>query len=402
VKKFFGKKKPPEVREPRRPTVKMKVPVYTDGTNQDRLSITRQVRDLPEAQKARTGEIVLSKYERLYHSIYDPVMIADMDGDIMEVNARAEYNFIWSKDDLCTMNVIDLISGADKELLKVVGESISTEKYLVIEAVCVRADETRFSAEIMINSLTTLEGDMLCFFFRDVSLRKDAEEKLAQANAKIIESERVKARLDTVSTLVHELNNPLQILTCMGETENNTELQKEVGRIIAVLEKLHSAGPLQTVTDGEGTSRYDLPPDEKKLIACDSSRFLVVDDEAMLRQMFVDSLSAAFPHVAVESGEDGKQAVDMFMQRRHAIIVMDLAMPVMTGEEAYTQIEAICAREGWKLPIFVFCTGFIPSDRVKSIVGNEEMHICIKKPFTTGDLTRAVKDRLALIPDSDS
>ena len=400
MKKLFRKKATAKDLPPRHPTVREKVPVYAGGTDEDRLSITRQVRDIPEPQKARTAEIILSKYEHLFHSIYDSVVITDMDGNILEVNARAEYNFIWTSEELCAMNVIDLISGADEELLQVVCDSINTKKYLVIEAICLRGDESRFHAEIMINSLSDVEGDMLCFFFRDVTLRKEAEEQLAQANAKLVETEKTKARLDTISTLVHELNNPLQILTCMGETENNKELQDQVGRIIAVLEELHSSGSLQTVVDEQGQSRYHLS-EKAKLADCDYGRFLVVDNEKMLRQMFLDSVSKAFPDVKVEAGEDGKCAVDLFKRGHHGLIIMDLAMPVMTGEEAYGEIAAFCAKEGLKLPTFIFCTGFVPSDIVETIVGDESLHVCIKKPFTTGDLTRIIKERLARVADAN-
>ena len=385
---------------PRYPTAKMKVPVYRDGTDRDRLSITQQVRDISEAQKARTAQIVLSKYEHLFHNIYDSVLITDMEGNILEVNARAEHNFVWNGQDLCTMNVIELISGADQELLQVVCDSINTEKYLVIEAICHRADESRFSAEIMINSINDMEGDMLCFFFRDVTLRKEAEEKLAQANTQLVETEKTKARLDTVSTLVHELNNPLQILTCMGETENNKELQVQVGRIIAVLEELHSAAQLQTVVDEQGETRYHLST-EARLANCDYGRFLVVDDEATLRQMFVDSVASAFPTVKVEAAEGGQQAVELFKHGHHGLIIMDASMPVMSGEEAYAEIEATCTNEGLKLPMFIFCTGFVPSDNIKAIVGDESRHVSIKKPFTMNALTTTVQERLALVANSN-
>lgn len=397
MKRFFKKKS--EAPPPRRPTVKMKVPVYTDGTDEDRLSITRQIRDLPEPQKVRTGEIVLSKYERLFHSIYDSVMITDMDGEILEVNARAEYNFGYPKGDLCTMNVLAMISGADQDLLKVIRDGISTEKYLVVEAVCVRSDESRFNAEIMVNSLSTLEGDMLCYFFRDISARKEAEQQLAEANAKILDTEKVNARLDTISTLVYELNNPLQILACMADAEGNKDLTKQVQRIVAVIDKLHVDVPLRTVTDAEGATRYDLP--ERKLQDCDYKRFLVADDEMMLRQMFLESLSLSFPHAQVEAAADGRQAVDLFQQRRHGLIIMDLAMPVMSGEEAFEEIMAICEREGWNPPTFIFCTGFVPSEKIKNVVGDESMHSCLRKPFTTGDLTRSVRNRLSRVTEVD-
>ena len=80
---------PPERYEPEA------VPVYSDGQDRDRLSITQQVHDIPEMYRTRSGgEIARSQYDELLHSIYDAVMITEMDGSIVEVNARAEHNFI--------------------------------------------------------------------------------------------------------------------------------------------------------------------------------------------------------------------------------------------------------------------------------------------------------------------
>lgn len=380
----------------RRPTVRARIPVYAEGT-EEQLSIRQSVGEIPEQQKSRSGEIVLSKYELLFHSIYDSVMLTDTEGNILEVNARAEYNFTWPADHLQAMTVLDLIAGADEELIKVINENVTDEKYLVIEASCTRSDESRFDADIVINRLTTVDGPHLCFFFRDVTSRKQAETELAEANAKLVESEKVRARSDTISTLVHEFNNPLQILICMAESDGNRELARQVNRMVGILNKLSSGQPLDTVTDDAGQTRYELPAEARA--QCDPNRFLVVDDETMLRQMFVESLSMAFPDAMIDAASDGRQAVDLFNQKHHGLIIMDLSMPVMNGEEAYAEITKTCEAEGMASPSFLFCTGFMPSERIETIVGDESYHGFIKKPFTSGDLTTKVRTHLQKLAD---
>lgn len=366
------------------------VAVYKDGSDKDRRSITQQVIKHPKAREARAGEISQSKYDELFHSIYDAVVTTDLNGDILEVNARAEQSFIWSKEDLKKMNIVNLISGADDQLLKILAKNVDDKKYTVLEAICVRGDETRFPVEIVVNRLRGHEKSVLYFFIRDESLRKDAEEELMLANEKLIEGEKLQARLDTLSTLFYELNNPLQILTCMAELDKNKEYKKQLNRIVAVLDQLREQGSLERVLDDVGGTRYEIAG-TKELGECDSSKILVVDDEKMLRKMFVTALKAKFPDMEIDSAGDGRKARDLFNEDHHAFIMMDSSMPVMNGEEAFMEIKAICERDSLRLPHFIFCTGFVIGDTLQEIIGDGSYHTCLKKPLTIDELAKTVQ-----------
>jgi PAS domain S-box-containing protein len=205
-----------------------RMPVYADSLDEDRSNITQMVVEHPRGLVDRaSGQ---GDYEDLLHAVYDAVLIASQDGTIVGVNARAEHNFVMSRDDLCHMNIVDLISGADMELLKLVRKNVSNKKFTILEAVCVRGDETRFDAEIVANRLGGQK--QLAFFVRDVTLRRQAEAELQTANERLVEAEKIQARLDTLSTLFHNLNNPLQILTCMAEMDENPEYKKQLTRIV--------------------------------------------------------------------------------------------------------------------------------------------------------------------------
>lgn len=170
-------------------TVKSSAQVYKDGFNKDRLSITQQVLEYPEAHRVRTRDAERSKYDELLHSIYDAVIITDLDGSIFEVNARAEQVFMWSNEELCKKNIVDMISGADEKLLKMLRKNVvDNSKYAIVEAVCVCNDGSRFNAEIVINRLRRQEQSGLYFFIRDATERKQAEKELKKANAKPVEA----------------------------------------------------------------------------------------------------------------------------------------------------------------------------------------------------------------------
>ncbi|MDD4870325.1 MAG: response regulator [Kiritimatiellae bacterium] len=368
------------------------VPVYSDGIDGDRSSITQQVHDMPEIYRARTGESAHSQYDELLHCIYDAVMITEMDGSIVEVNARAEHNFIWTKEDLCKMNILDIISGADEQLLDLVRKNVTDQKFTVLEAVCLVGDGSRFSSEIVVNKMR-LGRPSLCFFIRDVTRRKQAEEDLRVANERLVEAEKIQARVDTLSTIFYDLNNPLQILTCMAEIDKNEEYKKQLERVVSVLDKLRKQESLEAVRADDGSIRYDISTGTK-LQPCDSKRLMVVDDEKLLRDMFVNALSLTIPGVSIESASNGQDAVKIFCQKRPAVIVMDVSMPIMNGEAAFMEIKAECERQGWRLPAVIFCTGFVVSESLSEIVGDGSMHTYLEKPLTMANLIGAVKSRL--------
>jgi len=75
------------------------------------------------------------------------------------------------------MSILDVISGADKSLVNTLLVNLENERYTLIQAYCVRKNGTIFPAEIAVNRLEADETK-LCFFMRDITLRRQAEEML--------------------------------------------------------------------------------------------------------------------------------------------------------------------------------------------------------------------------------
>ncbi len=118
-----------------------------------------------------------SRYHELLQSIYDAALITDMDGVITEVNARAVEFLQWSSEELAGVSVCDVISGADSSLVNAVVANLEKERYTLIQAYCVRKDGSLFPSEIAVNRIRVGEGN-LCFFIRDITVRRQAEEML--------------------------------------------------------------------------------------------------------------------------------------------------------------------------------------------------------------------------------
>jgi len=163
---------------------------------------------------------------------------------------------------------------------------------------------------------------------------------------------------------------------------------------VSVLEHLRKQESLEAVVDDEVGTRYHVPTPAAELKNCDGKRLLVVDDEAMLREMFVTSLKTTLRDATVDSAGDGRQAVDAFVRDHHGLIIMDVSMPVMNGEQAFGEIKAVCEKTGYRMPAFIFCTGFVVSDGLQAIIDEDPSRSCLQKPMSINDLIEAVKKRL--------
>ena len=148
-----------------------------------------------------------AEYEKLLQSIYDGVLITDLRGRIVDFNSRAVDFFFRSDTELYGTKVIDLISGADEDLLKSIRKNLEDHRYTLIEAHCLRRDKSMFPAEIAVNKLLLSGVGQLCFFIRDITIRKKEQAALEEAVAKLEEHDR--ARSMFVSNVSHELRTPL-------------------------------------------------------------------------------------------------------------------------------------------------------------------------------------------------
>ncbi len=177
-----------------------------------------------------------SSYEKLLESIYDAVLLTDPKGRVIDFNARAADFFLLDNNALLGMAVVDLISGADQGVLRAIKHNLQNHKYTLIEARCVRSDDSSFPAEIAANRVDLDENGQLAFFVRDISVRKRAQEALEAAVTRLEAHDR--ARGEFISNVSHELRTPL---TSMIYAVNNM-LRGVVGwlpeRAIRYLERL--------------------------------------------------------------------------------------------------------------------------------------------------------------------
>jgi len=147
-------------------------------------------------------------YDGLLQAIYDAVLVTDYrTGRIQEFNERALDFLQYDKSEILGKRVLKIIAGAGENLLANIRHNLDSEKYTLIEGFCVRKDLSTFPAEIAVNAIS-LQGDRcLCFFIRDISVRKSAQTALENAVKRL--ENHAEAKTAFISNVSHELRTPL-------------------------------------------------------------------------------------------------------------------------------------------------------------------------------------------------
>ena len=116
---------------------------------------------------------------------------------------------------------------------------------------------------------------------------------------------------------------------------------------------------------------------------------LVVDDEPAVRELARTVLE--FGGYRVVEAEDGVEAVETFraLSADIALVLMDLTMPRMSGEEAYGELLRI--RPDVRV---IFSSGYNEVEATRRLLGREAQSF-IQKPYTVRELLAVVRTRLA-------
>ncbi len=113
-----------------------------------------------------------------------------------------------------------------------------------------------------------------------------------------------------------------------------------------------------------------------------SLRILLVEDKPLVREVVLEHLLRQGHTVDVAS--DGKQGLDRFMASRYDLVITDLAMPVMSGEQMAMEIKRIAPNK----PI-ILLTGF-GDPRLAQNAYSELVDYVLIKPVTLFALRQAI------------
>jgi PAS domain S-box-containing protein len=170
-------------------------------------------RDMTES---RLAQETLRESEQLARGIIDTALDAfvqiDESGSILNWNSQAEAIFGWPRQDALGKHFLELlISGADrKELKAALKRFLASGQEQILgrrrEIVARRRDGKEFKAEMSVTALKTRGGYLFNGFFRDLTDKIAAEERIRQA-------EKMEAVGQLTGGIAHDFNNILTVIT---------------------------------------------------------------------------------------------------------------------------------------------------------------------------------------------
>jgi len=116
---------------------------------------------------------------------------------------------------------------------------------------------------------------------------------------------------------------------------------------------------------------------------------LVVDDDPAIRQLMQWALEDQ--GLPVETAADGREALDRARRHRPALVVLDLALPVLDGSKVSA---ALRAAHGENLPIVIVSADRRGSEKAVQLRAQDYL----AKPFDIDDLLSSVQRALAAHP----
>src|ERR1019366_240887 len=136
-------------------------------------------RDLSESKASE------AKYRGLLEAAPDGMVVVNQEGKIVLLNAQAEKQFGYLRDELIGRKVKSIIPEGFAERLiadgtRTAAEALAQQIGTGIELKGLRKDGSEFPIGIMLSPLESAEGILVTAAIRDITTRKDAEKHLAQ------------------------------------------------------------------------------------------------------------------------------------------------------------------------------------------------------------------------------
>ena len=165
---------------------------------------------MPKRSKGDTDGESEAKYRGLLEAAPDAMVVVDQAGAIVLLNLQAEKQFGYRRDELVGQQVTNIIPEGFAERLiaddmRSAADALAQQIGTGIELVGRRKDGTEFPIEIMLSPLESSDGVLVTAAIRNISVRKEAEAQLLQAQ-----------KLESIGRLAggiaHDFNNMLFVV----------------------------------------------------------------------------------------------------------------------------------------------------------------------------------------------
>jgi PAS domain S-box-containing protein len=148
--------------------------------------VTAAIRDISVRRNAETHlKQMEGRYRGLLEAAPDAMVVVNVGGEIVLLNAQAEKQFGYDSEELVGQKVKNIIPEGFAERIIADGtrsaaEALAQQIGTGIELIGRRKDGSEFPIELMLSPLESSEGILVTAAIRDISVRKSAETHLAQ------------------------------------------------------------------------------------------------------------------------------------------------------------------------------------------------------------------------------
>jgi PAS domain S-box-containing protein len=156
----------------------------------DGILVTAAIRDISVRKSSEEHLAQMeARYRGLLEAAPDAMVVVNQRGEIVLLNLQAEKQFGYRRDELLGQKVKNIIPEGFAERLLSDGlrsaeDALAQQIGTGIELTARRKDGTEFQIEIMLSPLESADGILVTAAIRDISVRKSAEEHLAQMEAR--------------------------------------------------------------------------------------------------------------------------------------------------------------------------------------------------------------------------
>ncbi len=166
---------------------------------------------------AQAGKTYARDFTDLLESVYDAVLITEVNGMVIKFNGRAVEYFGYERENFYRLNILNLICEADNQTLKTIYQALVNKRRIFIEGLCRRRDGSVFPAEITASILHLFDPEQLCFFIRNVSVQAEAQEALRQAQQELVEVAHHAGMAEIATGVLHDVGNLLNSINVSCE-----------------------------------------------------------------------------------------------------------------------------------------------------------------------------------------
>ena len=351
-------------------------------------SAATRVAELESALAAKEKELgqVAAQFSLFFNHFLDAVLVVEVSsGLIFDANDSVVRFLRYPRDELVSSDFRLLFPPAADDDRENLMSHLQVHGHVFFEQPFLRSDGEVVVADLSATVVMWQGHEAILLILRDAAERMAFEERVREA-------EEMRGRLETVARLNHEINNPLQELLSCVALDGEERYREPVMRIAEVLRELRKQEPRFSsaiLTADSPAVCVDEPLEPGVPNAA-----MIVDDEDAIRLVLAKLLQHRLPTLSIDTAADGLEAVRQFEATHHEVIVMDVNMPKMNGDEAFLRIMDICKERKWVPPSVVFCTGYNASASVRAAVERTPKHLCLLKPVDTKYIIAAVQERV--------